>query len=70
MKRMSESIFESVTGCPVATQNISINLKNRQKAIDKFGYGPANPDENEANNTALCKDSKPKLPRTDCYRGQ
>lgn len=52
---MSVSIFEAVTGCPVATQDISVNLKNRQKAIDKFGYGPANPNENEADNTAFWK---------------
>jgi hypothetical protein len=30
--------------CPPATQNITINLKNRQKAIDEYGYGPLNPD--------------------------
>lgn len=30
--------------CPVATHNIDINLKNRQKAIDEYHYGPANPD--------------------------
>lgn len=32
-------------GCPVATQDITVNLRNRQKAIDDFYYGPANPDE-------------------------
>ena len=31
-------------GCPVATHNIDVNLKNRQTAIDKYLYGPANPD--------------------------
>ena len=30
--------------CPPATQDISINLENRQKAIDQYGYGPLNPD--------------------------
>lgn len=30
--------------CPPATQNITLNLKNRQKAIDEYGYGPLNPD--------------------------
>ena len=30
--------------CPPATQDITINLKNRQKAIDEYGYGPLNPD--------------------------
>jgi hypothetical protein len=31
--------------CPVATQDIQINLKNRNNAFKKFGYGPPNPDE-------------------------
>lgn len=29
--------------CPVATQDISVNLDHRQKAIDEYGYGPLNP---------------------------
>jgi hypothetical protein len=33
--------------CPVATGDVSVNLENRQKAIDKANYGPMNP--NEAN---------------------
>lgn len=32
-------------GCPPATQDIELNLKNRQKAIDEYMYGPPNPDE-------------------------
>jgi hypothetical protein len=32
-------------GCPPATQDIDLNLKNRQKAIDEHLYGPLNPDE-------------------------
>ena len=32
-------------GCPLATQDIDLNLKNRQKAIDEYGYGPLNPQE-------------------------
>lgn len=31
--------------CPPATQDIALNLENRQKAIDNVGYGPLNPDE-------------------------
>lgn len=31
--------------CPVATQDIEVNLKNRQNAIDNVGYGPLNPAE-------------------------
>lgn len=34
--------------CPVATIDIDVNLKNRQKAIDKYFYGPANPDNPES----------------------
>lgn len=30
--------------CPPATQDIGLNLKNRQKAINEYGYGPLNPD--------------------------
>ena len=31
--------------CPAATQNIDLNLRNRQKAINEYGYGPLNPNE-------------------------
>jgi hypothetical protein len=31
--------------CPIATQDIQINLKNRNNAFKKFGYGPPNPEE-------------------------
>jgi Fe-S cluster biogenesis protein NfuA len=29
--------------CPEATQNLELNLKNRQDALDTKEYGPANP---------------------------
>lgn len=29
--------------CPVATQDIQVNLKNRNNAFKKFGYGPPDP---------------------------
>jgi hypothetical protein len=29
--------------CPQATQDISLNLQNRQICVDKANYGPANP---------------------------
>jgi hypothetical protein len=32
-------------GCPPATQSIDLNLKNRQKAIEEYHYGPLNPAE-------------------------
>jgi HK97 family phage prohead protease len=31
--------------CPPATQEVAVNLKNRQKAIETAGYGPLNPAE-------------------------
>jgi hypothetical protein len=34
-----------VDDCPPATQDIELNLKNRQNAIDNVGYGPLNPKE-------------------------
>ena len=41
-------LIESINqGCPTATYNIDLNLKNRQKAIDDYHYGPANPDKAE-----------------------
>ena len=34
--------------CPRATQDVAVNLKSRQKAIDGAGYGPLNPEEANA----------------------
>jgi hypothetical protein len=31
--------------CPAATQDVAVNLKNRQRAIDEAHYGPLNPNE-------------------------
>ena len=31
--------------CPVETQDIAANLRNRKKAIDTAMYGPMNPNE-------------------------
>ena len=40
------NLVEAVqSGCPPATQSIELNLKNRQKAIDEYHYGPLNPGE-------------------------
>ena len=36
---------EAPDACPTATQDIPLNLANRQKAIDGAGYGPLNPAE-------------------------
>lgn len=39
-------LVEAVSrGCPVATHDLDVNVKNRQRAIDNHHYGPANPDE-------------------------
>lgn len=38
-------ISEDKSKCPPATQDIKLNLKNRQKAINEFGYGPADPSQ-------------------------
>jgi len=35
--------------CPAPTQNIELNLQNRQKAINEYGYGPLNPNEPNEN---------------------
>ena len=32
-------------GCPIATHDLELNVKNRQHGIDNHHYGPANPDE-------------------------
>ena len=31
--------------CPIETRDLTLNLKNRGKAIDKADYGPMNPNE-------------------------
>jgi len=31
--------------CPIETQDVKLNLKNRDWAFKNVGYGPANPDE-------------------------
>lgn len=38
-------LTEDNSKCPPATQDIKLNLKNRQKAINEFGYGPADPSQ-------------------------
>ena len=39
--------------CPIATHNIEVNLKHRDKAFKEYGYGPANP---ELSNNAFWND--------------
>lgn len=31
--------------CPIATTDVAVNIRNRQKAIETAGYGPLNPSE-------------------------
>ena len=45
---ISKSLVEPTTfddSCPPATQDVAINLKNRQECIDVAHYGPLNPNE-------------------------
>jgi hypothetical protein len=47
MKRSKNIIFSAdgkINNCPPATQDIKLNLANRQTAIDDANYGPANPE--------------------------
>lgn len=39
----SKESAEFVDGCPIATQDITVNLKNRSEAISKANYGPMIP---------------------------
>jgi hypothetical protein len=41
------AVLEKVEGdkCPIATQDVAVNLKNREKAIKTAAYGPLNPAE-------------------------
>ncbi len=34
---------EETSKCPPATQDIDLNLENRQEGIEHKGYGPLNP---------------------------
>ena len=45
MEKLKHLLIEATTSCPIATQDIQVNLKNRQKAIDEYGYGPADPSQ-------------------------
>ena len=45
MRDLIRIVEAASKGCPRATHDIDLNLKNRQQAIEKYHYGPANPDE-------------------------
>lgn len=46
-KSRAEELLDTVQTnieCPPSTQDISLNLANRQTCVDKANYGPANPE--------------------------
>ena len=45
MRQYIQIVEAAARGCPRATHDIDLNLKNRQRAINEYHYGPANPDE-------------------------
>jgi hypothetical protein len=45
MEKLKHILIEAKTSCPIATQDVHVNLENRQHAIDEYHYGPANPDK-------------------------
>ena len=45
MKTFREILEVTNKGCPIATHDLNINVKNRQHAIENHHYGPANPDK-------------------------
>jgi hypothetical protein len=63
---MKEGLLSGVV-CPVSTQDITINLKNRNNAFKEYGYGPPNP--NEANDAFWLKKAKMYNSPTDSIKG-
>lgn len=53
--------------CPIATQDVHVNLKNRNHAFKEYGYGPPNPDE--PNNAFWLKKAKMYNAPTDAIKG-
>lgn len=45
MKQFIAIVEAAGKNCPRATYDLDLNVKNRQVAIDKHHYGPANPNE-------------------------
>jgi hypothetical protein len=52
---------EEIKGCPAATQDISVNLRNRKDCVEIANYGPMNP---ELDNTEFWQ-AKANLFKTD-----
>ncbi len=53
--------------CPVATQDVHINLKNRNHAFKEYGYGP--PDPSKPNDYFWLKKAKMYNAPTDVVKG-
>ena len=43
-QEIRKSYERSSKGCPEATTDVHVNLKNRNEAIKEYGYGPLNPE--------------------------
>ena len=63
---MKQGLLSGVV-CPIATQDVSTNLKNRNRAFQEFGYGPPNP--NEPNDAFWLKKAKMYNAPTDTIKG-
>lgn len=48
-RRNEKNSSKAAQGCPPATREIAVNLKNRQNAIDTAAYGPLNPAQANTN---------------------
>jgi hypothetical protein len=53
--------------CPIATQDVAINLKHRNHAFKEYGYGPPNSDE--PNDVFWLKKAKMYNAPTDAIKG-
>lgn len=45
LKEAAKQKARAADACPLATQDVGLNLKNRQRAIKTTMYGPANPEQ-------------------------
>ena len=45
MRNLINLVEAANRGCPIATHDLDVNVKNHQNGIDNYHYGPANPDK-------------------------
>jgi hypothetical protein len=45
MRNLINLVEAANRGCPIATHDLDVNVKNRQNGIDNYHYGPANPNK-------------------------